>query len=70
MSLDQILAEASSLPPEQRKELIGRLLAIGRDERDSEFRRMLAQKIDDQDPAHWVPLEDLARHLRLDSDSE
>ena len=64
------MAEASSLPWEQRKALISRLLALGREERDAEFRRMLAEKIDDQDASHWVPMEDLASHLRLDADTE
>ena len=70
MSIDQLVAEATSLPQEQRKALISRLLALGRGEKDAEFRRMLAQKIDDQDPAHWVPMEELAGHLRLDPGAE
>ena len=70
MSVDQIMAEAASLPQEQRKALISRLLALGREERDGQFRRMLAEKIDDQNPSHWVPMEDLAGHLRLDSETE
>jgi hypothetical protein len=70
MSVDQIVAEASSLPREERKALIGRLLALGREEKDAQFRRMLAEKIDDRDPSHWVPMEDLTGHLRLDSEME
>ncbi len=70
MSVDQLVAEAAGLPQEERKALISRLLALGREGRDAEFRRMLAQKIDDQNPAHWVPMEDLARHLRLDPAAE
>jgi hypothetical protein len=70
MSVDQIIAEAAGLPKEQRKALISRLLALGREEQDLEFRRMLAQRIDDQDPSHWVPMEDLAGHLRLGSETE
>lgn len=64
------MAEAASLPEDQRKALISRLLEIGRAERDAKFRRMLAQKIDDRDPSHWVPMEDLAGHLRLGSETE
>ena len=70
MSVDQIIAEAAGLPKEQRKALISRLLALGREEQDLEFRRMLAQRIDDQDPSHWVAMEDLAGHLRLGSETE
>jgi len=65
MTVDQLLTEATSLPPEQRKLLIGRLLALGRGERDDLFRQRLTEKVDDQDPNRWVPMEDLAKHLRL-----
>jgi hypothetical protein len=70
MDLDQIMAEATNLPQEQRKALISRLLALGREERNREFRRMLAEKIDDQDPSHWASMEELTGHLRLDSETE
>lgn len=70
MNVDQIIGEAASLPREQRKALIGRLLALGREGQDGQFRRMLAEKIDDQDPSHWVPMEDLAGHLRLGAETE
>jgi len=70
VSFDQIMAEAANLPREQRKALIGRLLALGREEADVQFRRMLAEKIDYQDPSHPVLMEDLAGHLRLDSEME
>jgi hypothetical protein len=69
MSFDQIVAEASSLTAEERRALISRLLALGREERDPEFRRMLAEKMDDRDPSHWVPMEELAQHLRLGSEA-
>jgi hypothetical protein len=70
MSVDQIMAAAANLPREQRKALIGRLLALGRGESDAQFRRMLSEKIDDKDPSHWASMEDLAGHLRLDSEME
>ena len=70
MNVDQLVAEAASLPQEQRKTLISRLLALGRQERDATFRQMLAQKIDDQNPDHWVAMEDLPKHLRLDPELE
>ena len=70
MNVDQLVAEAACLPQAERKTLIGRLLILGRGEQDVEFRRMLAQKIDDGNPGNWVPMEDLSKHLRLDAEAE
>jgi hypothetical protein len=70
MNVDELVSEAAALPWEQRKALIGRLLAIGRGERDVAFRRMLAEKIDDKAPENWVVMEDLPKHLRLNSEME
>ncbi len=66
MSFEQIKAESSSLTPEQRRQLIGHLLALGRKD-DPDFRRKLAAKIDDTDSRHWVAEEHLDRALGLDS---
>ena len=63
MSFEQIKAESTALTPEQRRELIGHLLALGR--KGDDFRRKLAAKIDDNDPNHWVTEEDLDRALGL-----
>ncbi len=65
MSFEQIKAESTTLTPEQRRELIGHLLALSR-KNDADFRRKLATKIDDNDPNHWVTEEDLDRALGLD----
>jgi hypothetical protein len=70
MNIDELVTEAAALPTEQRKALIGRLLAIGRGERDAEFRRKLAEKIDDTDAKNWVVMEDLPKYLRLDESLE
>jgi len=70
MNVDELVSEAAALPREQRKALIGRLLALGRGERDAAFRRMLAEKIDDTSPENWVPMADLPKHLRLDAGAE
>lgn len=64
MSFEQIKAESTALTAEQRRQLIGHLLALGR--KDDNFRRKLAAKIDDNDPSHWVAEEDLDRALGLD----
>jgi hypothetical protein len=66
MSFEQIKAESTTLTPEQRRQLIGHLLALGRKDA-GEFRRKLAAKIDDNDPAHWVAEDDLDRALGLDA---
>ena len=67
MSIDELVSEAVKLPREQRKALIGRLLALGRGERDAAFRQKLVEKIDDNAPENWVAMADLPKHLRLDS---
>jgi hypothetical protein len=66
MSFEQIKAESATLTPEQRRQLIGHLLALGRKD-DGDFRRKLAAKIDDNDPAHWVAEDNLDRALGLDA---
>ena len=64
MSIEQIVNEAASLPDQQRKELIGRLIALGRSKaEDAEFRRQMAERIDDHDPSHWMTYEELQRRL-------
>jgi len=66
MSFEEIKAESATLTPEQRRQLIGHLLALGR-KGDTDFRRKLAAKIDDNDPGHWVTEDDLDRALGLDA---
>ena len=63
MSFEQIKADSAALTREQRRELIGHLLALGR--KDDDFRRKLAAKIDDNDPSHWITEDDLDRALGL-----
>jgi hypothetical protein len=65
MSFEQIKAESATLTTEQRRELIGHLLSLGR-KLQPDFRSKMAEKIDDNDPAHWVAEEDLDRALGLD----
>jgi len=65
MSFEQIKAESVALTPQQRRELIGHLLALGR-KGDPEFQRKLAARMDDKNPARWVSEEDLDRALGLD----
>jgi deoxyhypusine synthase len=64
VSIEQIVQEAASLPEQARKQLIGKLMALGRSASDdAELRRELAERIDDQDPAHWISYDELKRRL-------
>lgn len=65
MSFEQIKTQSAALTPEQRRQLIGHLLAIGRKD-DVDFQRKLTAKIDDNDSAHWVAEDELDRALGLD----
>ena len=67
MSIEQIVTEAAAMPEEQRKDLIGRLLAIGRDRREeAERRKRAAELIDDNDPSHWCTGDELRRMMAAD----
>jgi hypothetical protein len=65
MSLQQLKTEASVLSDLERRELIGYLLALGR-EREAGYWDKLAAKLEDGDSAHWVREEQLDRVLGLD----
>lgn len=60
MSLAQLKDEAAHLPPAELRELIAFLIAR-QTEQNEDFRRELARKIDDNDPSHWVELDDLRK---------
>jgi len=71
MSIEEIVNEAASMPEAERKELIGRLLAIGRSKREEqEFKRRMAELIDDHDPSHWITYDELKRRLPADAAGE
>ncbi|MEO6788918.1 MAG: hypothetical protein ABI318_22580 [Chthoniobacteraceae bacterium] len=63
MSIEQIVTEAAAMPAPERKQLIGRLLAIGRAQADADFKRRLAERIDDSDPSHWISYDELKQRL-------
>ena len=69
VSFEQLKAEAATLTPEQRRELIGHLLALGRKD-DAAFKRMLSEKIDDKNPDHWVTLDELRRRVPTGDSAE
>ena len=71
MSIEEIVTEAAALPEQQRKDLIGRLLAIGRDKREAaEFRKEMAELIDDNDPSHWITYDELKRRVHANAPGE
>ncbi len=63
MSIEQIVTEAAAMPALERKQLIGRLLAIGRAQEDADFRHTLAERMDDGDPSHWISYDELKQRL-------
>lgn len=62
MSLDQLKDQVSHLAPKEQRELAAYIVSL-QTERDDGFKRQLAQKIDDSDPAHWVELDELREKL-------
>ena len=61
MSLEALKREAAALPPEERRHLMGFLVSINISD---EERRELARKIDDNNPDHWMTLEQLDEKLK------
>ena len=60
MSLAQLKDETVHLQPAEQRELIP--FPVSQEtERDEEFKRMLARKIDDNDPANWMELDDVQK---------
>ena len=71
MSIEQIVNEAAALPEHERKDLIGRLLAIGRSRREEqEFKKRTAELIADKDPSHWMTGDELRRRLDAEIPAE
>jgi hypothetical protein len=62
VSFAAIKEELPALDPDQRRELIAYLVTLNEGVTD-EFREMLGRKIDDNDPAHWVSLEEVEKQL-------
>ncbi len=65
MSIQQLKSEADALSDVERRELIGYLIARGR-ERVAGYWDGIAAKIADNDPTHWVREEGLDRALGLE----
>ena len=60
MSLTQLKDQAAHLEPVEQRELIAFLIAR-QTAQDEDFQRELARKIDDNDPAHWVELDEVLK---------
>jgi hypothetical protein len=60
MSLAQLKDQAAHLQPSEQRELIAFLISR-RTEQDEDFKRALAQKIDNGDPSHWIELDELRK---------
>ena len=58
MSLAQLKDQAAHLELIEQRELIAFLISR-QTEQDEDFKKTLAEKIDDTDPSHWVELDDL-----------
>ncbi|MFT5465641.1 MAG: hypothetical protein ACI8UO_000736 [Verrucomicrobiales bacterium] len=56
MSLAEVKAEIRTWSEDERRKLSAFLMAL-EDEADPAERRKLAEKIDDKDPDHWIPLD-------------
>ncbi len=60
MSLAQLKNQVAHLEIVEQRELIAFLVSL-QTARNQEFKRELARKIDDADPAHWVELDELRK---------
>ncbi len=60
MSLTQLKDQAIGLEPVEQRELIAFLIAR-QTAQDEDFKRELARKIDDNDPTHWIELDELQK---------
>jgi len=60
MSLAELKDQAAHLQLSEQRELIA-FLVSRQTAMDGEFREVLAQKIDDTEPAHWVELDELQK---------
>ena len=65
MSIKELQESASKLNRKERHHLTAFLVALD-DKEDREYQSKLSRKIDDQDPANWVALDELNRRLDLD----
>ncbi len=64
MTLQAIKDEIGTLPQRQRRELVTYLVSLEDKARRARAKRM-AEKINDNDPSHWLALEDVEERLGI-----
>ena len=67
MSIDAIKQELAGLDADGRQQIIAYLVSINQRE-NPEYRAKMARKIDDNDPSHWLTLEEFDRRLSIKDD--
>ena len=67
MSIEALKQELAGLDDDKRHHIMAFLIAI-EDKRNPEYMAALARKIDDNDPSHWVTLEEFDRRLSFTDD--
>jgi hypothetical protein len=67
MSIEAIKQELAGLDAAGRQQIIAYLVSINQRE-NPEYRAKMARKIDDNDPSHWLTLEEFEKRLSLRED--
>ncbi len=67
MIKESLKEEVASLAKEERRELMGYMVALQISE-DPAFRKALTEQIDDRSPENWVTLEELDAKLKAAED--
>jgi len=62
VSVSELKSELDRLSPEERRQISAYLYFQERMQ-DPDFRADIARKINDQDPSHWVTLEEAEKRL-------
>lgn len=63
MSIAALKSEIANLPLDQRRELMGYIAALNRND-NGEFLRKLAAKIDDKSSDRWMTIEEVEKRLK------
>ncbi len=67
MSIEALKQELANLDDESRHHIMAYLNSI-EDQKDAAYRKEMARKIDDKNPAHWLTLEEFEKRLSLRED--
>jgi hypothetical protein len=62
MSIETIKDQVRALPSEDRRKLMAFMVVL-EDEANSEYRKMLAARLDDRSPDKWISLQECERRL-------